>query len=157
MHGPRSLFKGASLFHFQLVCMCVVTFYSQHIGTKVYWTTCSLSNFWLLSSSLILLHLWREQILALVVECAHVLSYHFWDCKRYYNSLVSFSFHYGRQLLSPWHILFLQITSSLLSNLLDVVGEVQLAQIELRNLSKTSFHSSSGKIVLQRFLFVFSF
>ncbi|RVW46202.1 hypothetical protein CK203_086670 [Vitis vinifera] len=49
-----------------------------------------------------------------------------------------------RQLLSPWHILFMQMTSSLLSNLLDVVEEVQLARLELRNLSKTSFHSPSG-------------
>ncbi|RVX08203.1 hypothetical protein CK203_017776 [Vitis vinifera] len=36
------------------------------------------------------------------------------------------------------------MTSSLLSNLLDVVEEVQLARLELRNLSKTSFHSPSG-------------
>ncbi|XP_034701874.1 uncharacterized protein LOC117926727 isoform X2 [Vitis riparia] len=36
-----------------------------------------------------------------------------------------------------------QMTSSLLSNLLDVVEEVQLARLELRNLSKTSFHSPS--------------
>ena len=72
--------------------------------------------------------------------------YHFWLSKEYYNSMVSFSFHYDWQLLSPWHILFLQITSSLLSNLLDVVEEVQLARIELRNLSKTSLHASSGKL-----------
>ncbi|XP_012089606.1 uncharacterized protein LOC105647985 [Jatropha curcas] len=36
-----------------------------------------------------------------------------------------------------------QITSSLLHNLLDVVGEVQLAQVEIRNLVQTSFCSSS--------------
>eukprot|EP00257_Ricinus_communis_P019188 XP_015578103.1 uncharacterized protein LOC8288333 [Ricinus communis] len=38
-----------------------------------------------------------------------------------------------------------QITCSLLHNLLDVVGEVQLAQVEVRSLVRTSFHSSSGE------------
>ncbi|KAA8526644.1 hypothetical protein F0562_008153 [Nyssa sinensis] len=37
----------------------------------------------------------------------------------------------------------IQITSSLLGNLLDVVEEVQLAQEELQTLIQTSFHSSS--------------
>ncbi|XP_059670762.1 uncharacterized protein LOC132316271 [Cornus florida] len=36
-----------------------------------------------------------------------------------------------------------QITGSLLGNLLDVVEEVQLAQLELQNLIQTSFNSSS--------------
>uniref|UniRef100_A0A5B6Z9T7 Uncharacterized protein n=1 Tax=Davidia involucrata TaxID=16924 RepID=A0A5B6Z9T7_DAVIN len=36
-----------------------------------------------------------------------------------------------------------QITSSILGNLLDVVEEVQLARVELQNLTQTSFHSPS--------------
>lgn len=39
----------------------------------------------------------------------------------------------------------MQITSSLLSNLLDVVEEVQLAQIEIRNLVQAKFYSHSGE------------
>ncbi|XP_022758886.1 uncharacterized protein LOC111305523 isoform X7 [Durio zibethinus] len=38
-----------------------------------------------------------------------------------------------------------QRTSSLLRNLLDVVEEVQIAQLEIRNLTLTSFHSPSAK------------
>lgn len=38
----------------------------------------------------------------------------------------------------------MQVTSSLLHNLLDVIEEVQQAQIEIRNLVKTSFSSPSG-------------
>jgi hypothetical protein len=38
----------------------------------------------------------------------------------------------------------MQVTSSLLRNLLDVTEEVQQAQIEIRNLVKTSFSSPSG-------------
>ncbi|KAJ8748152.1 hypothetical protein K2173_000560 [Erythroxylum novogranatense] len=36
-----------------------------------------------------------------------------------------------------------QVTCSLLHNLLDVVEEIQLARLEIRNLVETSFHSSS--------------
>jgi hypothetical protein len=38
----------------------------------------------------------------------------------------------------------MQVTSSLLRNLLDVTEEVQQAQIEIRNLVKTTFSSPSG-------------
>ena len=39
----------------------------------------------------------------------------------------------------------MQITSSLVSNLLDVVEEVQSARIEIRNLVDAKFYSHSGK------------
>uniref|UniRef100_A0A2P2K5J7 Uncharacterized protein n=1 Tax=Rhizophora mucronata TaxID=61149 RepID=A0A2P2K5J7_RHIMU len=39
-----------------------------------------------------------------------------------------------------------QITSSLLHNLLDVVEEVLLARVEIKNLVDATFHSSSGMI-----------
>lgn len=64
----------------------------------------------------------------------------------------------------------MQITCSLLHNLLDVVGEVQLAQLEIRNVVQTCFRSSSGNwwcsvilvcfslfIYLSIYLWVFSF
>ncbi|XVF81402.1 hypothetical protein PTKIN_Ptkin15bG0152300 [Pterospermum kingtungense] len=38
-----------------------------------------------------------------------------------------------------------QMTSSLLRNLLDVVEEVQIAQLEIRNLTQASFHSPSAE------------
>lgn len=41
---------------------------------------------------------------------------------------------------------FLQITSSVLGNLLDVVQEVQAASVELQNLTCTSFRSTSGNL-----------
>jgi hypothetical protein len=44
-------------------------------------------------------------------------------------------------------VCYMQISTSLLCNLLDVVEEVQLSQIEIRNLVQISFHSPSGKIL----------
>lgn len=38
----------------------------------------------------------------------------------------------------------MQRTSSFLRNLLDVVEEVQIARLEIRNLTLTSFHCPSG-------------
>ncbi|GMN27552.1 hypothetical protein TIFTF001_001702 [Ficus carica] len=38
-----------------------------------------------------------------------------------------------------------QVTQSILCNLLDVIGEVQMAQIEIGNLIQTNFHSQSGQ------------
>jgi len=46
----------------------------------------------------------------------------------------------------------MQITSSLLSNLLDVVEEVQSARIEIRNLVDAKFYAHSGK---QKFSLLF--
>lgn len=40
----------------------------------------------------------------------------------------------------------MQISSSLLGNMLDVVEEVQVARMELRNLIQGTFSSQSGKI-----------
>ena len=40
--------------------------------------------------------------------------------------------------------LFLQITSSVLGNLLDVIEEVRAARVDLQNLPYTSFCSPSG-------------
>ena len=41
-------------------------------------------------------------------------------------------------------ILFMQATNSLICNLLDIVEEVQMAQIEIENLVQANFHSPSG-------------
>lgn len=41
----------------------------------------------------------------------------------------------------------MQLTSFLLGNLLDVVEEVQAAQMELTNLIKAKFHCPCGKIL----------
>jgi len=49
----------------------------------------------------------------------------------------------------------MQITSSLLSNLLDVVEEVQLARIEIRNLVDAKFYSHSGKQVFHTLKYYF--
>lgn len=46
-------------------------------------------------------------------------------------------------ILEIWNA-FLQITSSVLGNLLDVVEEVQAANVELQNLTYMNFHSPSG-------------
>jgi hypothetical protein len=43
-------------------------------------------------------------------------------------------------------VCYMQISTSLLCNLLDVIEEVQLTQIEIRNLVQTSFYSPSGNI-----------
>lgn len=41
-------------------------------------------------------------------------------------------------------LIFMQIASSFLSNLLEVIEEVQLARIEIRNLVQAKFYSQSG-------------
>jgi hypothetical protein len=45
----------------------------------------------------------------------------------------------------------MQITGSLLSNLLDVVQEVQLARVEIRNLVQAKFNSHSGRQISSKY------